>query len=228
MNKQQLDSQKLQRQMEAEPPAVGTLYQKLLVHETLHLVAPAMASAYLALTRLFLAGGTLYICGNGGSMADAIHISGELLKSFIRQRPLPIDVKSRLFVEPDGAALANSLQSGLRVHVLGLNPALLSAAANDLPLEGIAYAQELVALARPGDTLLAISTSGKARNVHLAVSTARALQMTTIGMTGAEPNPLADRVNIAIVVPEKETFRVQELHQVLYHQLCLMLEARFY
>jgi D-sedoheptulose 7-phosphate isomerase len=137
-------------------------------------------------------------------------------------------VARRLSVEPEGAALAEYLQAGLRAHVLGLNPALASAAANDQQLPGIAIAQELVALAKPADILFGISTSGKARNVHLAVSVAHAMQMTTIGLTGQAPNPLSARVDICVAVPERETYLVQELHQALYHQLCLMLEARFF
>ena len=228
MSDPQQNSQTWQHKMDTESPAVGALYRELLKRESLSASGPALAQAYLALARMYEAGGTLYICGNGGSMADAIHISGELLKSFVRTRPLSAEVKQRLLVEPDGAALAASLQSGLRAYVLGLNPALLSAVSNDLPLPGIGYAQELLALARPGDVLLGISTSGKAKNVHLALSVARALKMTTIGLTGAPPNPLADRVDISIAVPERETYRTQELHEALYHQLCLMLEARFF
>ncbi|MCE5259919.1 MAG: SIS domain-containing protein [Chloroflexi bacterium] len=228
MSDQQPSSLNWQCAMDAEPSAVKTLYEDMLKHKPLNGLAPALAQAYLALAYMYERGGTLFICGNGGSMADAIHISGELLKSFARARPLPHEFERRLLLEPDGSALAASLQTGLRAHVLGLNPALLSAASNDLPLPGVGYAQELLALARPGDVLLGISTSGKARNVHLAVSVARAQEMTTIGLTGAAPNPLADRVDIPIAVPERETFRAQELHEALYHQLCLMLEARFF
>jgi len=226
MDDQQLNQRLWQNRMEAEPPVVYDLYTQLL--ESMGAAAAVLANAYLALVPVFAAGGTLFVCGNGGSMADAIHISGELLKSFVRKRPIPSDVVDRLLLEPEGSALAASLQAGLRVHVLGLNPALLSAVANDLPLEGIGYAQELLALAKRGDALLGISTSGKARNVHLALSVARAIGMTTLGLTGAAPNPLSERVDVAVAVPETETFRVQELHQTLYHQLCLMLEARFF
>ncbi len=228
MSDQQPSSLNRQCAMDAEPSAVKTLYEDMLKREPLSGLAPALAQAYLALAYMYEHGGTLFICGNGGSMADAIHISGELLKSFARARPLPLEFERRLLLEPDGSALAASLQTGLRAYVLGLNPALLSAASNDLPLPGVGYAQELLALARPGDVLLGISTSGKARNVHLAVSVARAQKMTTIGLTGAAPNPLADRVDIPLAVPERETFRAQELHEALYHQLCLMLEARFF
>jgi D-sedoheptulose 7-phosphate isomerase len=152
-----------------------------------------------------------------------------LLKSFVRPRPLPESLRVRLREQPHGEELATHLQAGLRAHVLGINTAITSAVANDIPVAGIGYAQELLALARPGDVLLGISTSGRARNVLLAVETAKALGLTTLGLTGhAENNPLAALVDIPLCVPERETYRVQEAHLALYHQLCLMLEARFF
>ncbi len=162
-------------------------------------------------------------------MSDALHISGELLKAFARPRPVSETLRARLLKQPDGADLAQHLQAGLRAHVLGLNPALSSAVANDVSLPGIPYAQELNALAREGDVLLGISTSGRARNVLLAAQVARALGVTTVALTGADTSsPLATLADIAVCVPERETYRVQELHLLLYHQLCLMLEAHFF
>jgi D-sedoheptulose 7-phosphate isomerase len=212
----------------AENTHVGAIYRELISRDSLLGMAPALAGAYQVIADSLALGGTLYLCGNGGSFADALHISGEMLKSFARPRPISELVRQRLLAEPEGAALVASLQSGLRAHVLGLNPALASAVSNDLPMAGIGYAQELLALARGGDVFLGISTSGKARNVLLALSVARALGLATIGMTGQGPNPLADKVDISIAVPERETYRVQEIHEAFYHQLCLMLEARFF
>jgi len=162
------------------------------------------------------------------AIADALHISGELLKAFVLPRPVPAELVERLRQQPDGAELAQHLQTGLRAHVLGSNTALASAVANDIPMPGIGYAQELYALARPGDVFLGISTSGQARNVRLAAQVAAAMGLTTIALTGRAPNPLADRVDIPLAVAERETYRVQELHLTLYHQLCLMLEAHFF
>jgi len=225
---QTVSAEDWQTYLDADNPRVGAFYRALLTRQSLLTVAPALAGAYRAIANSLAAGGTLYLCGNGGSFSDALHVSGEMLKSFARPRPLPESVRQRLLAEPEGSALVASLQAGLRAHVLGLNPTLASAVANDLPMVGIGYAQELLALARSGDVLLGISTSGKARNVLLAVSVARALGLTTIGLTGQGPNPLADKGDISIAVPERETYRVQELHEALYHQLCLMLEARFF
>lgn len=217
-----------QQTMQATHPVVAGIYGDVMAHEGLAPVAAEVARAFALVSDSWARGGTLYLCGNGGSLTDALHISGELLKSFVRPRPLPAATRERLMALPQGADLAQHLQAGLRVHVLGINPALASAVANDIPLAGIGYAQELCALARPGDVLLAISTSGRARNGLLAVTAARALDVATIALTGQAPNPLADVTDLAVAVPERETYRVQELHLALYHQLCLMWEARFF
>jgi D-sedoheptulose 7-phosphate isomerase len=175
------------------------------------------------------AGGCLYICGNGGSMSDALHISGELLKSYTLPRPLGTDVQARLRdAGPYGQILAQNLQQGLRTMVLGLNHSLNSAIENDVAVPGIGYAQELFAMARPGDALLGISTSGNARNVCYAAQVARSLGVTVISLTGQSGGKLADLADIAIRAPETRTDRVQELHIILYHCLCEMLEIVFF
>jgi len=184
--------------------------------------------AICSLVRCFRAGGTLFLCGNGGSMADALHISGELLKSYVRRRPLPERLRERLAAQPDGELLARNLEPGLRAVVLGANPSLASAVANDAPDRDVNLAQELLALARPGDVLLGISTSGNARNVIYAAQTARALGLTVIALTGEDGGRLAGLADVAIRVPARRTDRVQELHVQCYHALCEMLEIEFF
>jgi D-sedoheptulose 7-phosphate isomerase len=159
-------------------------------------------------------------------MADALHISGELLKSFKRPRPLPEAHQLRLKSLPHGEALAQHLQRGLRAVVLGANLSLRSAMDNDSPLPNLALAQELYALARPGDVFMGISTSGDARNVLYAASVARALGLTVIGLTGAHGGALAPLCDVAVRVPASETDVVQTWHQQVYHLLCDMLEAQ--
>jgi D-sedoheptulose 7-phosphate isomerase len=207
------------------PPAAPALQALLESHPSLNGCAGDLAQAFEALMRVFRAGGTLYICGNGGSMADALHIAGELDKSFRHPRGLTASQRERLLREPDGAALADALQQGLRTLPLGMNPALTSAIANDVPLRDVAYAQELFALARTGDALLAISTSGKAQNVRYAASVARALQMTVISLTGPSESPLSALAQVAIRAPGRDTAEIQSWHIHLYHTLCEMLEA---
>lgn len=205
--------------------ASGVLQGLLERHPELGEVAGELVRAYLAIARSQERGGMLFLCGNGGSLADALHISGELCKSYAHPRPLPEVHRARLARERNGEVLAANLERGLRVVVLGLNTALATAVNNDFAARDLGFAQELYALARPGDVLLAISTSGKAVNVGNAVSVARALDLTTIGLTGPTGGPLAAQVDVAIRAPGARTDRIQEAHILLYHALCEMLEV---
>jgi len=191
-------------------------------------VAPDLARAFRELERCFRAGGTVFLCGNGGSMADALHISAELLKSYATRRALPDHLRARLALQPDGELFVHNLEPGLRAVVLGANLSLSSAVANDMADRGVNLAQELVALARPGDVLLGISTSGNARNVAYAAQTARALGLTVIALCGEDGGRLVTLSDVAIRVPARRTDRVQELHVQCYHTLCEMLEVEFF
>ncbi len=205
--------------------AAGVLRDMVARHPDLGDPAANLARAYLAIAQSLAHGGTLFLCGNGGSYADALHISGELLKSYAHPRPLPAGLRAHLAQERNGEALAANLERGLRAVVLGANGALASAVNNDLAARDLSYAQELGALARPGDVLLGISTSGKAANVGSAAGVARALGLTTIGLTGPSGGPLAAQVDVPIRAPGARTDRIQEQHVVLYHTLCEMLEV---
>ncbi len=209
-------------------PARAILDDLLARHPELDPVADDLARAFHELVRCYKTGGTLYLCGNGGSMADALHISGELLKSYAHARPLPESLRRRLRLQPDGELLIRNLEGGLRAVVLGTNPSLVSAVANDRPDRDVNLAQELLALAHPGDVLLGISTSGNARNVAYAAQTARAIGITTIGLTGSDGGRLVELADIAIRVPAQRTDRVQEQHILCYHALCEMLEVTLF
>ena len=185
----------------------------------------ALAAAFRALSVAFRTGGTLFICGNGGSFADALHIAGELDKSFLLPRAIPEGHRQRLAVEPGGDALAGALQRGLRTIALGANPSLASAVENDSPQRSMGFAQELYALARPGDVLLAISTSGEAQNVLNAVNVAKALGLSVIALTGQRESRLSAAADVALRAPATETGEIQSWHIRMYHALCEMLEA---
>ncbi|MCU0520919.1 MAG: SIS domain-containing protein [Anaerolineae bacterium] len=215
------------------PASLGIAAEQILAdlltrHPALEPVRMDLARAFGELVHSFRAGGTLYLCGNGGSMADALHISGELLKSYAHPRRLPEGLARGLETQPDGALLLRNLEGGLRAVVLGANSALASAVANDRPDRDVGLAQELAALARPGDVLLAVSTSGKAANVAYAVQVAGAMGVTTIGLTGSSGERLAGLADIAIRVPAERTDRIQELHVLCYHALCEMLEVELF
>jgi D-sedoheptulose 7-phosphate isomerase len=151
-----------------------------------------------------------------------------LLKSYASRRSLPDRLRARLASQPDGELLASNLEPGLRAVVLGINPSLTSAIANDMADRDVNLAQELLALARSGDVLLGISTSGNARNVAYAAQTARALDLTVIALTGESGGRLVELSDVAIRVPARRTDRVQELHVQCYHALCEMLETEFF
>ncbi len=219
------------RESEGSPLSsrAAAIFAELVVrHPELESTSVDLARAHRTLVRCFRTGGTLFLCGNGGSMADALHISGELLKSYAHPRLLPERLRRALAAQPDGALLGRNLECGLRTIVLGANPALASAVANDLPDRDVALAQELLALARPGDCLLALSTSGNARNVLYAVQAAKALGATTLGFTGAAGGRLAELADLAIRVPCCRTDRVQEEHLLCYHALCESLEVALF
>ena len=181
--------------------------------------------------KAFLAHNFLYICGNGGSAADAEHIAGELLKGFLCRRPLSEERCQALEaagVDPEtGTYLKENLQQGFPVVSLTGHIALNTAMSNDVNAD-LVFAQQLNALGTKGDVLLAISTSGNARNVELCCYVAQALGMDVIGLTGRSGGRLQKVSDILLSVPESETPRVQELHVPLYHTLCTMIEAAFF
>lgn len=185
--------------------------------------------AYRILEECYTHDGKLLIAGNGGSAADSEHIAGELMKRFKTPRPVPADFAERLRkVDPvRGPELAKNLEQGLMAIPLVAHEALSTAYINDVDGLGV-FAQQLYGFGRPGDVFLGISTSGNSKNIMSATVVARALGLKVIGLTGAKGGELASVANVAIRVPETETFMIQELHLPVYHCLCLMLEERFF
>ncbi len=147
------------------------------------------------------AGGTLYICGNGGSAGEATHLSGELIGPFLdkARRPLP--------------AVA-----------LGFDLSATTAVANDFSFAEV-FARPLGALARPGDVLWALSTSGRSPNILRALEEAGARGVTRVLITGEHGRVLTDRAEYILAVPSTETPRIQEVHLLLGHFLCEAVEA---
>jgi len=189
---------------------------------------PGLLALHEALVACYDAGGTLLLCGNGGSNADAMHIAGELCKSFERKRPVPPDLRERLKDLPFGEDLADHLEAGLSAISLGFNGSLKTAVENDSPLRDVAFAQEALALAKPGDVLIGISTSGNADNCLMAMSVAKALGLTAASMTGPHGGKMAELADIAIKAPGDSTKIVQEAHVVVYHTFCAMIEAHYF
>lgn len=185
--------------------------------------------AYKVLEACYQKGGKLLVAGNGGSCADAEHIVGELMKGFKKRRPLSSELQKRLDLEntEHGARLASSLQGSLRAIALDGHPGLATAFANDVDADMI-FAQQVCGYGDQGDVFLGISTSGNSKNVDYAVTVAKAKGLSVIGLTGKDGGKLGKRADVAIIVPEPETFKIQELHLPIYHALCLMLEEGFF
>ena len=189
---------------------------------------PPLLQLHAQLVRSYDEGGKLLLCGNGGSNADAMHIAGELLKSFERRRPVPDELARSMRALPHGDDLALHLERGLPAIPLGFNGSLKTAVENDVPVRDIAFAQEAYGLLRPGDVLVGISTSGNARNCLMAMSVAKAVGATPVSLTGPKGGKMAMLADIAIKAPGDSTKVVQEAHLVLYHTFCALIEAHYF
>jgi D-sedoheptulose 7-phosphate isomerase len=146
------------------------------------------------------AGQTIFFCGNGGSAGDSQHLAAELTGR-LRQDRAPL------------AAVA-----------LTTDTSVLTAIANDYGYEHV-FARQIAALGRPGDVLCALSTSGRSPNILAAVAMARERGLVTIGFAGGDGGPLAQAVDLALVVPSRDTARIQEAHLTLGHILCALVEC---
>ena len=168
--------------------------------------------------------GKILLCGNGGSAADAEHIAGELMKSFVLARPLPQEFLQRIErTYPDHKNTLSALQGGIAAISLVSGVALPTAFANDVNGE-LCFAQQVYALASPGDVLLGISTSGNSANVNHALRVARLLSCATVGLTGRNGGEMSALLDAELRAPSSITAHVQELHLPMYHALCACLE----
>ena len=205
------------------------IFEELFVrHPALDACRADVSAAFDLLLGAFRGGGKLLVCGNGGSAADAEHIVGELMKSFKRRRPVPARIAAALEAQgPGGAALVDRLEGALPAVSLVSMSGVVTAFANDVAWE-TAYAQQVLGLAREGDALLAISTSGNSANCVAAARVAHAVGARSLALTGGRESTLSKVCDVVVRVPETETFKVQELHLPLYHALCAMLEAEMF
>ena len=185
--------------------------------------------AYLVMEDCFVHDGKLMIAGNGGSAADSEHMAGELMKRFKIPRPVTKEFSDKLIaIDPvRGPKLSHNLERGLMAIPLVAHEALTTAYINDVDGYGV-FAQQLLGFGRVGDVFLGISTSGNSQNVLNAVVVAKASGIKVIGLTGADGGELACVSDVAVRVPENETYLIQELHLPIYHCWCLMLEDAFF
>lgn len=200
-------------------------------YPALEVCSGSIVQAYDILEACFTSGHKLLVAGNGGSCADSEHIVGELMKGFKLPRKCSEDFAVRLcrIDRMRGAELAEKLQGGLPAIALDGHQGLNTAFLNDVPGGALLlYAQQLNGYGNEGDVFLGISTSGNSKNILYATVVARAKGIKVVGLTGAKGGALAEASDVAIKVPQTETYMIQELHLPVYHTLCLMLEERFF
>lgn len=188
-----------------------------------------LEAAFDLLVAAYQNGNKLLTCGNGGSAADSEHMVAELMKGFLKHRPIPAAHATQLEQSggPAGQVIAGRLQGTLAAISLPAQVSLITAIANDIDYDMI-FAQQIYGLGRAGDVLLAISTSGKSKNVSNAVLVAKAFGLKSIALTGRAGGDLAPLADVAIKVPSDNVAEIQELHLPVYHWLSTELEEIFF
>jgi D-sedoheptulose 7-phosphate isomerase len=179
--------------------ATAALCEHLEVAAALRPLLPMVAELASRLAETLRHDGRVLLCGNGGSAADAQHLAAELVGRFLRdRRPFP--------------ALA-----------LTTDTSILTAVANDIGYTEV-FARQVLALGRPGDLLIAISTSGNSPNVLRAAEAARRQHMTVAGLTGRTGGKLRPLCDLCLCIPSDATPRIQEMHILIGHILCEVAE----
>lgn len=148
-------------------------------------------------------GNRIWFCGNGGSAADAQHLAAELSGRYLYDRP------------------------PLPAEALHVNTSYLTAVANDYSYDEI-YARLLRGTGRPGDVLIALSTSGNSKNILRAIETAHEIGLIVVGMTGHSGGAMRNACDFLINVPSDETPRIQESHILIGHILCGIIESSLF
>ena len=173
---------------------------------TLAMIGPRIVQAAEVLAERLRCGGKILVCGNGGSAADAQHFAAELVNRFEMERP------------------------GLAAIALTTDSSTLTSIANDYAFEQV-FARQLRALGRPGDMLLAISTSGHSPNVLAAMAAAQELGVMTVALTGRDGGKMAEQLkadDLELRVSAAVTARIQETHILIIHCLCDLIDQRLF
>jgi len=172
-----------------------------IIHEGT--LVPVIEKVVQVITEAFQQGHAVYFCGNGGSAADAQHLAAEFSGRFYKDR------------------------KALPSEALHCNTSYLTAVANDYSYDVI-YARLIEGIAKKGDVLIGLSTSGNSANILKAFEKAAELGVITIGMTGASGGKMKDQCNYLINVPSSDTPRIQESHILIGHILCELTEKNIF
>jgi D-sedoheptulose 7-phosphate isomerase len=172
--------------------------------QTVNTCGNAIVKAACLIAKTFRFGGKVLLCGNGGSAADCQHMAAEFVSRFRKEIERP----------------------GLPAVALTTDTSFLTAFANDCGYEGV-FERQVETLGRPGDLLIAITTSGRSKNVLLALQAAARKQMHTVALTGIQ-GVLGNVAEVAVLVPSTDTQRIQEVHLAVEHVLCELVEAMLF
>jgi D-sedoheptulose 7-phosphate isomerase len=176
------------------------LADHVAVAQALPDLAESVRSVGALLCDTFERGGVVYTCGNGGSAADAQHLTGEFIGRYKRnRRPLP-------------------------AVTLSTDPSALTCIANDYSYDDV-FSRQVEALSRPGDVVIAFTTSGRSPSVVTALAAARAKGATTVLFGGHDGGPALDHADHALLVPSSVTPRIQEMHTLMLHVISEMVDA---
>lgn len=177
--------------------------QNIKLHQdVIDTIIPEIAKATNLIIEAIKTGHKVILCGNGGSAADAQHIAAELVGRFRRER------------------------KALPAIALVTNTSVITAVANDYGYD-LSFSRQIEALGEEGDVLIALSTSGNSINVIKAVEIAHSRGLKTIGLLGSDGGRLKKLVEIPIIVPSVETDRVQEIHILIGHIICYLVDLNF-
>lgn len=187
--------------------ATETITQTLDAHERLlaklrQTGVETITAAVEMITKALSSGGTVFICGNGGSAADAQHVAGELVGRFTRER------------------------KALAAVALSTDTSILTSIANDYAYEKV-FARQVEALVREGDILWAFSTGGTSTNIIAAAESAKELGASVLAFTGKAQTQLERLCDVCICADSESTARSQEIHQLAYHIICDLVEMSF-
>jgi phosphoheptose isomerase len=191
--------------MASDDPATIVRAELQAAAEALSLAADSCGASVVQAADLLAAslqaGGKILLCGNGGSAADCQHLAAEFVNVLRKDAP-----------RPPMAAVA-----------LTTDTSILTASANDFGFEGV-FARQVEALARPGDVLIGLSTSGASKNVVRAMRVARDAGVSTVALTAGTGGKVAALADVAILAPGDTTRHVQEAHIAICHAICLVVE----
>ena len=189
-------------QSPAEQRAIADLIEgSNVLRQTAYSLAPDIVTVAEHIINTLRNGDKVLTCGNGGSAADAQHFAAELVGRYRRERP------------------------GWSAIALTVDPSVLTSLCNDYGFEQI-FARQVQALGRLGDILVAISTSGRSKNVLAAVETASALGIRTVGLTGQGTSQLGEIVDHHLPIPSTNTAFIQQAHIAVIHIICELVEER--